>query len=147
MITDAILDFADRTHPDAPAPLVTERAERVLLAGLLRAPQLVTEACLRHGVKEKHLYHHAHRLVWDAVWSLVKSGAVPDLVGVWQTLRCRKQTRELGVAPAAWLADVYDADPTGAWADTACKLVVAHARRRERVHAAREVLRTAGMGR
>ena len=89
-------------------------------------------------------YIHAHRLVFDAAWSLVESGGVPDLVSVWQTLVCRRQERELDPrSPARWLADLYDADPTGAWCDWACEVVRWHADRRAAIHRAREVLRDA----
>jgi replicative DNA helicase len=121
-----------------------EDAERRLLAGLLREPLLVTEACIRHGVKEEHLYFHPHRLVWGAAWSLIHSGGVPDLVGVWQTLVCRGQQRELDPrAPALWLADLYDEDPTGAWCDWSCELIREAATRRDLIHRANEVLRDA----
>lgn len=123
-----------------PKPPHNEQAERRLLAGLLREPQLVTEACIRHGVTEGALYFHTHRLVWDAAWSLIDSGAVPDLVGVWQVLVCRGQERELPHPPALWLAELYDADPTGAWCDWACGLILEAAAVRSVIHRATEML-------
>ena len=131
-----------------PTPPHSESAERALLAGLIREPQLVTEACLHHGVRGTDLYFHAHRLVWDAVWSLVESGAVPDLVSVWQTLVCRRETRELDpVCPALWLADLYDEDPTGAWCDWACGEIVQCAQDRAEIHSAMEFLKNKAAGR
>jgi replicative DNA helicase len=126
------------------APPHSTKWERRLLAGLLREPQLTCESCVRNGVREEDLYLHPHRLVWSAAWGLVESGAVPDLASVWQTLVCRGQQRELDPhAPALWLADLYDADPTGAWAEWACHKVKSHAARRDAIHRAREVLRDA----
>jgi replicative DNA helicase len=120
------------------------RAERIVLAALMREPQLATEACIHHGVTEADLYWYAHRLVWSAAWGLVESGAVPDLVGVWQVLVCRRQTREQDPeTPALWLADLYDADPTGAWVDWSCVCVREAATRRDVIHRANELLRDA----
>jgi replicative DNA helicase len=125
-----------------------ERAERVLLAGLIREPQLVTEACRHHGVRDGDLYVYAHRLVWDAAWSLIDSGLVPDLVGVYQTLRCRGQLKELPDWNAAvWLWELYETDPTGAWCDWACAEVVAYAQERAEIHSAAAFLQNKLMGR
>lgn len=89
-------------------------------------------------MKESDLYDHAHRLIWDAVWSLVESGAEPDLATVYQTLRCRNQLRELCPMNAAlWLAELYEADPTGAWAEWACRVVKYHANRRALIQRAK----------
>jgi replicative DNA helicase len=127
-----------------PPPPHSTKWERRLLAGLLREPLLSCESCRRHGVTEGDLYAHAHRLVWDAVWSLIDSGLVPDLVGVYQTLRCRGQLKELdAVNPALWLADLYDADPTGAWCEFACRVVKHKAKLREQIHVAKEVMAAA----
>jgi replicative DNA helicase len=126
------------------APPHDTKWERRLLAALMREPVPASEACVRHRLTAADFYVHAHRLVFDAAWSLVESGGVPDLVSVWQTLVCRRQQRELDPrAPALWLADLYDADPTGAWCDWACEVVRWHADRRDAIHRAREVLRDA----
>lgn len=126
------------------APPHSERAERVLLAGLFREPDLVTRACIRHGVGESDLYFHAHRLVWRTVWDLVEAGVIPDLAGVYQVLICREQDRELnGDRSALWLAELYDADPTGAWCDWACEVVLWCSSRRAVIHRATESLRDA----
>ena len=102
---------------------------------------------MHHGVTESDLYFHSHRLVWSAAWGLVESGAVPDLVSVWQVLVCRRDTRELGAQPARWLADLYDADPTGAWCDWACQVVKWNSNRRRTIHAAKEAMADAYAGR
>lgn len=118
--------------------------ERRLLAAFLREPLLSCESCRRWGVTGDDLYIHAHRLVWDAVWSLVDSEVVPDLVGVWQLLRCRNQLAELSATnPAAWLAELWEADPTGAWAEWACRVVKHKAKLREQIHKAKEAMAAA----
>lgn len=118
-----------------------ELAERRLLAGLLREPQLVTEACIHHGVTVEDFFHSHHRIVWNAAWSLIDSGLVPDLAGVWQTLVCRGEERELDAAsPAAWMADLYDEDPTGAWCDWSCVVILELAKERAVIHSAHAML-------
>ena len=108
---------------------------------VVEKPQLVTEACLHHGVTEADLFFYAHQLIWNAAWSLVDSGAVPDLVTVYQTLQCRGELRELDAINAAlWLADLWEADPTGAWCDWSCQLVKHASRQRQMIHKAKEML-------
>jgi hypothetical protein len=48
--------------PRTAAPPHSRHSERVLLAGLFREPDLVTRACIRHGVAEGDLFFHPHRV-------------------------------------------------------------------------------------
>jgi replicative DNA helicase len=130
--------------PRTAAPPHSRHSERVLLAGLFREPDLVTRACIRHGVAEGDLFFHPHRVVWRAVWDLVRAGVVPTLAGVYQLLLCTNDARELcPVNPALWLATLFDEDPTGAWCDWACVVVLRESRRRELIRAAQEAMRDA----
>lgn len=130
-----------------PHEMYSRRAERVILAALMREPQLATEACIHHEVTEGSLYFHHHRLVWNAVWSLVESALMPNLVSVYQTLQCRGELRELDpVNPALALVGIWESDPTGAWVDWACDVVAFHARRRDAIHRAKEVMQLAYAG-
>jgi replicative DNA helicase len=126
------------------APPHSERSERVLLSGLLKEPDLVTRACIRHGVTEADLFFHPHRVVWRAVWDLVRAGVEPTLAGVYQLLLCTNDARELcPVNPALCLAELFEADPTGAWCDWACVVVLRCSVRRAVIRAAQEAMRDA----
>ena len=115
-------------------------AERRLLAGLFRAPAASADAVFDHGVTEDDLFFHPHRLVWRAWWELVGCGADPTLANAYLALRAAGTLPDLGPNPALWLADLYDADPTGAWCRWACAAVRRAAARRRLAHRATELL-------
>ena len=121
-------------------------AERRLLAGLLREPALVGAECVRTGVSGDDLYHHAHRLVWYAAWETVAAGYTASAAGVYLVLAAASDLDELGPQPALWLADLLDADPTGAWCYDACERVKRAAIRRGVMHRAMTMLRDARDG-
>lgn len=88
-----------------------DHAERVVLSGILREPHPNRRAFGELGVDD--FYAYAHRLVYDAALSLWQAFEPVGLVEVYEELRRRGVLADLGPNPAAWLADVYETDPTG----------------------------------
>jgi hypothetical protein len=63
------------------------------------------------GVEELRFW--PHRLVYLTACKLRDQGAPVDMATVLQRLRSEGRDRELGATPAAFLADLFDRDPTG----------------------------------
>ena len=126
-----------------------ELAERRLLAGLMRCPELVCPACLDAGASGESLYFHSHQIVWAAAWDLVGRGCDTGPADVFDAVRAAGLLGELGGAngwagrPALWLAELWDEDPTGAWCYDSLIRVEDCRVRRDLIHRANEVLRDA----
>lgn len=128
-------------------------AERVVLCGAVKAPEDNLPALLAMGVCESAFSDYAHRLVWSACvdlwgrwaevsplsvwWHLTKTGGLADLAGDHKPWKYA----------ALWLAELWDEDPTGAWAVPAAGDVLRLAARRGAAHRAMEVVRDAIAGR
>lgn len=123
-----------------------EEAERRLLAGLLREPERVGLACLERGVCGSDLYHHAHRLVWEACWQLIGAGLESGAAAVYVALRAAGHLADLPRPAGLWLAELLDADPTGMWHADAIRRVLRASVRRRVIRRASEVLRDARDG-
>jgi replicative DNA helicase len=131
---------------DTPPPAACA-AERLVLCGALKAPELVLPRLWDVGLCRAHFGWHCHGLVWDAVVALATTGrgeVGPHAVLLY--LKARGQLADLGPRPACWLLELWGEDPTGAWAVPAAHEVVRAAARRAAIHRAREILRDAYAG-
>ena len=122
-----------------------ERAERQILASLMRWPDVACPACLELGVETGDFYFHRHQLVFFAAWELVGSGCGTAPADVYLVLRGEGGLPELGHNPALWLAEVYGEDVLHGVYD-ALESVRWLAARREVIHRATEALRDAHDG-
>lgn len=125
-----------------------ERAERLVLCGMLKEPELVMPRLAEMGLEAADFAHHAHGLVFESLTELAGTG--DGAVGpyrLWEWLRARGELAELGADPAAWIADVWGEDPTGAWAVPAACEVRRLAVRRRAVAWAWELISDAAAGR
>lgn len=117
------------------------RAERVVLAGAMRAAELVLPRLSEMGFTDDAFAVWAHRLVWRACVGLYNAGRDVDGHAVYRRLAMGGELNELGRNAAVWVAEVWDADPTGAWAWGAAKDVLALAEARAEAHRACETIR------
>ncbi|WP_439631404.1 DnaB-like helicase N-terminal domain-containing protein [Gemmata sp.] len=144
-------------------PPHSTRAERVLLAGVLKDADEVVPAVARLGFAPDDLFHHAHRLVYATAVDLWNRNRGCGPADVLLDLRRRDEAADLGPQPALWLADVTLTPPWFGgierwWADgyevpgvslftaapvAAARLVAWLAKRRAAIHAANEILRDA----
>jgi replicative DNA helicase len=125
-------------HDAAPLPH-DARAERIALSGLLREPGLNRRAFALLAPADFHEY--PHRILYAAVYDLwVDFAREVSLPAVYEELRARGQLAELGINPALYLADLFDADPTGFGCRRAAGRVRKLAKRARRIVAARETL-------
>jgi hypothetical protein len=114
----------------------------VLIAGLLREPQLLTEEIIRRDLDIDDLYDGLHRIVYGLIWDLIRSDEyiIPSPLTVWELVQCRGMAREFPHGePALWLLDVLNADPTGAWCYNAISLILEMSARREAIRYAAEL--------
>lgn len=88
-------------------------AERVVVAGAVREPRL--NAAVFDLLVAEDFYLYPHRLVYGAARRLWKGFAAVGLCEVYADLRARGELADLGAWPALWLADLIEADPTGAY--------------------------------
>jgi replicative DNA helicase len=115
------------------------RAERIALSGIIREPGLNRRAFA--VLRAEDFYYYSHRLIYAAVYDLwVDFAREVSLAAVYGELRARGQLAELGVNPALYLADLFDADPSGFDCGRASRRVRKLARRARRIVAARETL-------
>lgn len=121
-------------------------AERLVLCGALKAPDLTLAPLIERGVTAEAFGVHCHRLVWTAVVDLLTSWCDVDLVSVYDLMRWRKQLPELGPRPGLWFAEVWEEDPTGAWALGAAEKVLRAQALRAQAHRAIELLGAALRG-
>jgi replicative DNA helicase len=127
----------------------SNRAERVLISGLLREPQLVTEEVIRRGLEEADLYDYLHRIVYRLIWDLVRSDlyTIPGPWELYQLVICNRVGHEFPRSePAVWILDVLDCDPTGLWCYNAISLIKETSARRAAIRYADELARDARDG-
>lgn len=126
------------------ADLRDEYAERVVLCGCLKEPELVLPRLWDMGLDADDFGFYAHRLVWEAVEELATTGR--GEVGphsLWRLLKASGSLADLGPHPSHWIAGLWDADPTGAWAVPEAHRVLELSLRRRAVHRANELIRDA----
>jgi replicative DNA helicase len=130
--------------PDVDVLSHDEDAERVVLAGLVREPELNAAA---FGLLADDFYAYPHRLVFAAAADLWTRLEPVGLCEVYAELRATRQLADLGPRPAAWLAELIEADPTGAYCLRAAEWVRVLALRRAVLGRCREtVARLASYG-
>jgi replicative DNA helicase len=120
-------------------PPHSQDAERGVLGAILRDPTAADVAFDR--LTEEDFYFDAHRKIWQALATLRKANTPTDLVTTYE------QLLTLGVADDTgghqYLADLWDAVPTGANVEYHAEIVLEKAVRRRLLHAAAEICRDA----
>ncbi len=139
---------------DALPPPNDERAERVVLCGLLRDDtygdglKLARRGVERAGLRRDDLYWHRHLLVWDSHRGLTAVGTPATAWEVWRQLGRAGHWREWAGCEgwrdgrhgcAAWLLGVLDEDPTGLLAEQNAVVVRRLALLRGKLARAREL--------
>lgn len=114
-----------------------ESAERGLVASVLRDPDLAIDDALAAPVAEADFYHHCHGLAFGAALALRAAGRPVAMDSVYLWLVQAGRAADLGPSPAAHLADVLDAAPTGGRARYYAGRVREASARRKLWHAAR----------
>jgi len=136
-------------HTDALPLPHDDLAERRLIGGLLREPEAVVEVVLWHGITGADLYQSWHQVVWVHLWELIGAGVAVGPAELYLSL-CESGAAVLefgGARPVAvWIADVWNADPTGAWSDLSCESIREMARRRAVIHQCRQLISEATSG-
>lgn len=120
-------------------------AERVLLSGLLREPELNEEAFTTVTVAD--LYVYSHRLVFGSAFDLWSAFRPVELAEIYYRLRLTGHLGELGLEPAVWLWDLFETDPTGADCLHAAHVVLELSVRRRAITRQRERLADLEAGR
>jgi replicative DNA helicase len=104
------------------------RAEHALLGGIFRCPSTLDDVA--HLLVEDDFREAAHRAVWRGLLSLYGNGQPIDLVGVAEWLNQHDLLGELTISPHvtgfAWLAELWDANPTGALVSYHAQMVRDH---------------------
>jgi hypothetical protein len=135
----------------AQARLTDLTAERIVLAGLMRAPE-VNAVKLRGRVWPADFGYQVNGWLFAQcldLWRDVKATPLDlgALFGRLATLTGPGLSRaDFGPRPAVWLWEVYESDPTGAWCGWAAGKVRNLAERRRIIHAARVRIRDAEDG-
>src|SRR5262249_53700686 len=114
-----------------------DRAERAVLGGMLRDNAVIGDVL--QVVRKDDFRTDGHQKVFSAVASLYVAGKTADLVTVADALARCKQGQDIG--GYQYLAELWDAVPTGAEAVHHAGIVRDHAVRRRLVLAAHETLR------
>lgn len=125
--------------PDTQAHLKPEGAERLLLAAVLRDPDLALDAADRF-VGPEDFAVFVHGLVFGVCRDLFRAARVAGPADVLAELQRRGQAAELGPAAGAFLFDLWNEAPTGAGAEYYAAQVRDAALRRRLRHAALEIL-------
>jgi replicative DNA helicase len=114
-------------------------AERALLGGIVRDPFILAE--VRESIAGESFYFDAHRQVWNAMIGLADSNSPIDLIAIHDRLAASKQLADVG--GAAYLAELWEAVPTGASAIHHAGIIRGHWVRRWIIQAANELIRDA----
>lgn len=114
-------------------------AERSLLGGILRDPEVLPYVQSRLSADAFYFDHHQR--IFRALTDLANANAPVDLVTLFDRLRLDKALEDTG--GHAYLAELWEAVPTGASAEYHAKIVRDAAAVRSLIHAANEILRDA----
>jgi replicative DNA helicase len=114
-------------------------AERAVLGALIRDPDVLPDVAA--VLREEAFYFYANRRVFVALAGIAAAGAPIDLVTLHDALRQGGHLADVGGAP--YLAELWEAVPTGVNATYHAKLVRDAATVRALIHAANEILRDA----
>lgn len=124
----------DRTR----IPPQSKAAEQQVLAAIFRLAECRED--IFAAVQADDLYFDHHRRIYDAALRLHAAGHPPDLVAVGEEL---SRTGDLGEVSAAYLAELWDANPTGGGWEYYAKVVTDLATLRRLIHACNETARDA----
>lgn len=130
-MTDPLLD---RLPPHS------RETEQALIGGLLRDPDVFDDvrAELRDG---GDFYFDAHQKVFGAIDELHRAGQPVDLHLVFERLKAADHLADVG--GPKYLADLWEAVPTGLNAAHHARVIGGYAARRRLIHACNEVIRDA----
>ncbi|VTT97276.1 dna helicase : Replicative DNA helicase OS=Rhodopirellula europaea 6C GN=RE6C_00217 PE=4 SV=1: DnaB: DnaB_C [Gemmataceae bacterium] len=112
-------------------------AERGVIGGILRDPDVLPT--VQQTIKADNFYFDAHQKIYQAITDLSNENQPFDLVMIYERLKKNKQLEDVG--GNAYLADLWDAVPTGANAEYHAKIVRDTAMVRSLIHAGNEILR------
>ena len=116
-------------------------AEKGVLGALLR-DGITADGTFGH-LDAADFYHHPHQLVYGVFRDLATAGKPFDVVTCFDELIRRNQSQDV---TAAYVADLFDAVPTGVNLEYHARLVREYAERRRLIHAATEMIRDAWEG-
>lgn len=119
--------------PTGDVPPHDRAAEAAVLAALLRCNDLLDD--IRPVLAAEDFFYHLHQHVYRAVCDLIGQGVPADLVTVYAELKAR----QLPDFTPALLAEIWEADPTGANGRHHARLVRDHAVRRRLIHLCRDI--------
>jgi replicative DNA helicase len=112
-------------------------AERGVLGGILRDPETLSD--IQQIIRADNFYFDAHQKIYQALCDLQTENNPLDLVLLHERLRKNKQLDDVG--GPGYLAELWEAVPTGANAEYHAKLVRDAAMVRGLIHASNEILR------
>ncbi|MBN9119744.1 MAG: replicative DNA helicase [Planctomycetes bacterium] len=118
-------------------PPQNREAERGVLGGILRDPDVLSD--VQQVITASHFYFDAHQKIYQALCDLQNESQPIDLVLLHDKLRKNKQLDDVGGAD--YLAELWEAVPTGANAEYHAKLVRDTSMVRGLIHASNEILR------
>jgi replicative DNA helicase len=119
-------------------PPHSREAEQQVIASLFRLPECRDDLFSR--VRAEDLYLDAHQLVWRAAADLHHRGQPAELVAVAERLKADGDLANVG---AAYLAELWDANPTGFGWEYYAGIVADHATRRRLILTCSEMARDA----
>ena len=120
-------------------PPHSREAERGVLGGILRDPD--TLSSVLQIIREENFYFDAHQKIFHAVKDLFTENQPVDLVLLFERLKANKHLEDVG--GQGYLAELWEAVPTGANAEYHAKIVRDHAMIRSLIHSGNEILRDA----
>ena len=110
-------------------------AERALLGSMLRDPSLIP--AIVQLVRTEDFYVYAHQCIYLAFVELHTNGQDVDIVTLSGKITDAKQSDDVGGLP--YLVGLYDAAPCAAHYQQYAERITVHAKRRQLVHALREI--------
>lgn len=120
-------------------PPQDKAAEANVLGSMLRDNAVIHDVMT--ALKADHFYYDAHQKIFTAITDLTTLAKPSDLVSVFNALKRKKQTEDVGGAP--YLAELWDNAPTAFNAHYNAAIIREHAIVRSLIHAHTERLRDA----
>jgi replicative DNA helicase len=114
-------------------------AERGVLGGILRDPDTLNT--VQQVIRGDNFYFDAHQKIYQAIVDLTSDSQPIDLVLLYERLKKNKHLEDVG--GQAYLAELWEAVPTGANAEYHAKIVRDNAMIRSLIHSGNEILRDA----
>jgi replicative DNA helicase len=118
-------------------PPHNKEAERGVIGGILRDPDTLPD--VQQIIRADNFYFDAHQKIYQAICDLSNDHQPFDIVLVHERLKLNKQLEDVG--GHQFLADLWDAVPTGANVEYHAKIVRDTAMVRSLIHAGNEILR------